>query len=280
METLVTNYFNSIIEEIWIIREGICLFHDCWSEKPLDLNIQLFSAFTMAVNSFSKSTLPSEQLRNIDFQNTTLVLEPLPEFNILFVIKFSTVSPEKQLELLTSIINEIKSFILDFELNELFSVNASSLPLTAFSLPISKFFNTFISVINQNEKEIRKIDLLSIIQLAEALFNIIVKSKSQINHLDPMNTDNIFSSLLGNQTSVVLSTDLLPNLSRRELKIQFYDFVYNLKKILRKNLTNGTQSEILKFFTSNYKLIKSYDLDEVIVLHLLSVFHEEQIDSN
>ena len=271
---------NTIIEEIWIIKEGICLFHDCWSDKPLDLNIQLFSAFTMAVNSFSKSTLPSEQLRNIDFQNTTLVLEPMVEYGILFVIKFSSISPEKQVEVMQTILNEIKSFILDFELNEIFSVNSSNIPLTAYSLPLSKFFQNFISVLNQNEKVIRKIDLLSIIQVGEMLYSHIVKSKSQIDHLKLNYPENIFKSLFSNHSSSnLLSTDLLPTMSKRELKEQFQDFVVALKVILRKNMSFDLQSEILQFYTTNYKLIKSYDLDEIIVEHILAVFTEGPIIS-
>ncbi len=276
METI---YFNSIIEEVWIIKDGICLFHECWSDKPLDLNIQLFSAFTMAVNSFSKSTLPSERLRNIDFQNTTLVLEPMPKYGILFVIKFSSIPPEKQVEVLTSILNEIKSFILDFELNEIFSVQASNMPITAYSLPLSKFFKNFISVLNQNEKVIRKIDLLSIIQIAELLYSQIVKSKAQINDLHLSYSDNIFNNILIDSTANSLSTDLLPSLSKRELKKQFYDFVSNLKKILRKNLSMELQSDVLLFFTTNYKLIRTYDLDEIIVEEILNVFTERPIGS-
>ena len=88
MEALFVTEKESPIEEIWILKDAICIFHECWIDRALDLNIQLFSAFTMAVNSFSQNTLPSERLRNIDFQNTTLVLEPVPEYNILFVIYF------------------------------------------------------------------------------------------------------------------------------------------------------------------------------------------------
>lgn len=271
---------NSIIEEIWIIRDNVCIFHECWSEKPIDLDIQMFSAFTSAVNSFSKTTLQSEQLRNIDFQNTTFVLEPLAEYGILFVIKFSPISEEKQLEVMNSILSEIKSFILDFELNELFSVQSSNIPLTAYRLPLSKFFQNFMLIMNQNEKEIRKIDLLSIIQLAESLYSRIVKSKAQNTLLEPLNSDNIFNNLLNNHTSTILSTDSLPTLSRGELKHQFHDFVVAIKLILRKNLSLELQNEVLRFFTTNYKLIKTYDLDEAIVENILAVFSEEPILSN
>jgi hypothetical protein len=270
----ITSTAHIPIEEIWIIREGVCIFHECWTDKPLNLNIQLFSAFTSAVNSFSKSTLPSEQLRNIDFENTSLVLEPLPEYSILFVIKFSNIGPEKQIYVIENIIRDIKSFILDFELNELFSVQNSNLPITAYSLPLSNFFKKFINELNENEKEIRKIDLLSIIQLAETLYN---KCRTKIHDLDKISLDlnNVFNSLLVNQ-STSISTDHLPTVSRRDLKNQFSDFVSNLRIILKKNLQTSLQKEILKFFTSNYKLIKTYELDEAIVLNLLPVFHEDQ----
>lgn len=234
----------------------------------------------MAVNSFSRSTLPSEQLRNIDFQNTTLVLEPMPEYGILFVIKFSSISPEKQVEVMGTILNEIKSFILDFELNELFSVNASDVPLTAYSLPLSKFFQNFISVLNQNEKVIRKVDLLSIIQVGEMLYSYIVKSKSQNGDLELQISNNIFKSLFSNHSSsTLLSTDLLPTMSKRELKDHFHDFIHALKVILRKNMSLEMQSDILQFYTTNYKLIKSYDLDEIIVEDILAVFTEGPIIS-
>ncbi len=271
--------YNSFIEEIWIIRDNICIFHESWGDKPLDLDIQMFSAFTSAVNSFSKTTLHSEQLRNIDFQNTTLVMEPLPEYGILFVIKFSSISAEKQVEIMNSILTEIRSFILDFELNELFSVQSSNIPLTAYRLPLSKFFQHFMSVMNQNEKEIRKIDLLSIIQLAESLYSRIVKSKSQIESLTPLNDENIFNNLLNNHSSTILSTDLLPTLSRRELKSQFYEFVKNIKIILKRNVSYELQNDIIHFFTTNYHLIKNYDLDEAIVEHVLAVFSEQPIPS-
>lgn len=269
---------SSPIEEIWLIRDGICIFHDFYTDKPLNLNIQLFSAFTTAVSSFSRNTLPSEQLRNIDFQNTTLVLEPLPEFSILFVIKFSSLPPEKQVEIINFILEDIKVFI-NYEANELFSLDQKSiLPLNAYTKPLTEFFRNFISNLTLNEKAIRKIDLLSILQIAENLFTLISKSvlNFKYSELDSLDLDNVFNSIIFSNN---LSTDTLPTLSRRDLKIQFQDFLNNLRLIIQNDQSEkkSLQNILFEFFIENYKLIKNYDLDEPFVLQLLTVFHEKYI---
>ena len=264
---------QSPIEEIWLIRDGICIFHDFWTSTPLDLNIQLFSAFTTADNSFSKNTLPSEQLRNIDFQNTTLVLESLPEFSILFVIKFSSISTEKQIQIIKLILSDIKLFIT-YEIHELFAFEHSSLPLTAYSKPLSNFFKNFMLNLNENEREIRKIDLLSILQIAENLYTVVSSSTPDFSNseIDSLNLDNVFNSII---FSTGLSTDNLPTLSSKDLKLQFYDFISNVRSIVKKNLSHDLKDKLMSFFIKNYQIIKYYDLDETFVLNLLTVFHEQ-----
>lgn len=277
MESLALNYFNKFIEEAWIIRSGICIFHECYIENPLDLNVQLFSAFTSAVNSFSKSTLPSETLRNIDFQNTTLVLENLPEFNLLFVIKFATISNEKQFEIINAIINEFLIYINEFNYMELFSTsNTKAIPVAVFGVSLSRFMNLFLAKLDQNEAEIRKIDLLGIVQLSETLLNMIVKSKSDLNELKikTVKSENIFSKLLLGPGTGYLSTDTLPGLSRRELREQFSEFIANFYPVVERIKSKDLQLEIFNFFVSNFEFIKSYNLDDELVNHLLSIFVE------
>ena len=265
MQILDLNYFNKFIEEAWIIRGGICVFHDCYNDRPLDLNVQLFSAFTSAVNSFSKSTLPSETLRNIDFQNTTLVLENLPEFNLLFVIKFATISNEKQYEIINGIINEFLIYINEFNYLELFSPsNTKAIPVSAFGLSLTRFMNFFLTKLDQNEAEIRKIDLLGIVQLAESLLNIIVKSKSEFAELKSKtnHSSNVFNNLLLGPNSGYLSTDSLPGMSRRELKEQFSEFITTLSDFLELMKTKELQLQLFNFYVTNFRLIKSFNLDE------------------
>lgn len=272
MESLKLNYFNSFIEEAWIIRGGICVFHECWVEFPLDLNVQLFSAFTSAVNSFSKTTLPSETLRNIDFQNTTLVLENLPEFDLLFVIKFASISSDKQFEITNALINEFLIYVNEFNLMELFSIsNTKAIPISVYTQALTRFLNYFLTTLAQNEAEIRKIDLLGVVQLSASLFNIVVKSKADLGVLKANTShDNIFKKILLGSSSVYLSTDSLPGMSRRELKGQFSEYIKNLSLIIDNHLDEDMERKIFKFYINNFQLIKSFNLDEELVINLLS----------
>ena len=116
-------------------------------------------------------------------------------------------------------------------------------------------------------------------QLADDLYTLIKRSLQNFSNsdVDSVDLENLFNSIIFTNN---LSTDNLPTLSRRDLKTQFQDFLDNLHFLIRNHLPEkqSLQNSLYGFFIENYKLVKSYDLDEAFVLRLLTVFHEKNIE--
>ena len=70
---------------MWLINQSLCLYHKNWNKEAEDddIEVNLFSAFFTAFQSFQQEVFPNQYIKHIDLLNDRLVINITPLFSLI-----------------------------------------------------------------------------------------------------------------------------------------------------------------------------------------------------
>ena len=63
-----------MFDELWVIKNGLCISNTLWGPESLTSDPQLLAAFLEALTAFQVEALPNEQLNRLEFRNRRLMV--------------------------------------------------------------------------------------------------------------------------------------------------------------------------------------------------------------
>lgn len=266
-----------LFDEIWLVKEGVGLYHHCTTEKELPINIQLFSGFLGALVTFSEQ-IAEQAIRNIDFMDSRFSFISNPDYMI--IVRTSIERPlERTLQQLSALDQELKQESDIIELLKKTS-NFRNLPLQIYSEYISPIFNRVMEQGLEADKQLRQIDLITIIQIGRGIYQLIQSMASkefyEFINSSSTNEDNIMKYFSSTES---IDPMQLPDLSYSDFTANIRRFLSLIAEYLEKerlNPNNIKMSElriqIIDFISQNYRLLKYFNLDETITTKILPLF--------
>jgi hypothetical protein len=268
-----------------LIKEGVCLYHDCLIEQPLSIDIQLFSGFLSALVSFSER-INEQAIRNIDFMNSRFSF--LKNNDYILIVRTSTERP------LTRTLQQINDLNQELNQNQEIMVllkdtkNFRSLPLQKYDEHLSTIFNNVINQGMESERQLRQIDLMALIQLGQELYQILCQLA--FNCLDKMNNalfeiekgqdrDNILQYVVSQELINFLD---LPDLPYPTFTSKFRTFLYRVADIIKnengdikanEELFNSIRGKMIVFLSKNHRVLRYFNLDDIVSATILPLFH-------
>ncbi|MHA2365810.1 MAG: hypothetical protein ACXAC7_17765 [Candidatus Hodarchaeales archaeon] len=268
--------FQSFIREIWILKNTLCINHTSCTSEPLEIDESIFSGFFSALLIFSKSALTKEYLRNIDFMNNRFSV--INQNNYSIIIRSSTDIPLKRIVQQTQIFAlEIDNLIdLYDDLSEIKVKTKSFFASSKIKKSLSVVITEAIDQSNQAASKLRKVDIITLIQIAKYFINILEKYKLGHNNLTNKKTNSLIYNLIFNENN--FTNDQLPNISygivykeinyilNKNIEI-FQDKITTLDNTLFKNLCK----DIADYIEKNWTIITYFNLQNLFVSTFTSI---------
>ena len=166
----------AMFEELWIIQDGLCIYHKSWSDTTLDVDGNLFSAFLTAFKSFQEQVFPSQAMRHIDFLSDRLVFLGTKYFFV--VVRDQLEKPtERSIMQLTNIASELVNLIesdQEVELFDYFSKRTKKvMSLTEIERKISPIIEGVINMLGMAEEQVNRFDIMTILQIMREIKTLI-----------------------------------------------------------------------------------------------------------
>lgn len=261
-----------MINEIWIINNGICLYHKVLQEfsnpkfQGLSLDKQLFSGFITALYNFSEDN--SNYLQKISFNNGNFEIVHIEDILVVLSLASNLLSEKKLDQSIASLTNEIKYIIQTNEKLKHLRSNNLTKP-TIVSLDEYKFiFEPFLNKVLEDmyliQNQLIMVDILTLIQILEEL-------KTLFNQVNVSSKIIEYSLTLSPKAAKVLKNieilkdEDLGNLDviQKEFKLVIQKSIKSIEKqeLVNKN-SNDIYKKLLSFVKKNYTILKQFQLED------------------
>ncbi len=254
------------------------LFHRCLVDKELPIDIQLFSGFLTALVSFS-TQIHEHAVRNVDFIDSRFSF--INDSHYLLIVRTLIEGPplERTLQQLHNLNQELKQ---ESELMKLLedSENFRKYPLQAFSSKFAPIFNQVMEQGLESELQLRQIDLMAITQLGKGIYQLVSKlilKEQDLIDKSPLIENNVIFKLITSNEDINLTA--LPDLPYSSFTNSIKDFLLIIAKRIKdanresdKSLMNELRVQLIDFLSQNYRLLKYFNLDEIISTKILPLF--------
>lgn len=268
-----------MFEELWIIKESLCLYHKSWSQNPINVDTSLFAGFFSAFNSFQETIFPDQYTNYFDFIDNRLLFVKI-DINFFLIVRDSIHKPLNRsilqlnnisIEFLTQIESheEVKN-ILFTEKNKFISLD-ELLPL------IEPIINSAIDNLISSEQQMNKFDVLAIIimlrDFKDILFDIYYK-EIFTNFQSVYNFSWILEEVFSLNPVNILK---LQHISYNIIYTFLNDFLDTIflhknfyKKVLRTTDKLTFYNNLLKFISINRENMKKFGFEDLFMTKFVS----------
>ena len=265
-----------MINEIWLIHEGICIYHKTLKDpfnsnfKGLNLEKQLFSGFITALINFTKNQLEDNNtLQKISFYEGIYEIQPVEEVLVVLSLNTDYLSEQKLKQSVVSLTNEI-SYIIQTN-DKLAHLRKVIKPKKPIILPLNEYntiFDTFLEKILEDiytiQNQLIMVDIFTLIQILEEL-----KILFEQLHVSSKIIEYSISISPGAK-KIVSNIEKVKEESTSSLysiQKEFKNVVQNSIKSIRKDellKSNGSDvyKKLLYFVKKNYSLLKQFQLED------------------
>ena len=274
-----------MINEVWLIHNGICLYHKIFKDTRnpnftgLNLDSQLFAGFISAILNFTKQQLnESNSLQKISFNEGIYEIVQVEDILAVLSLNLTYLSEQKLKQSVISLTNEIQYFI---QTNDKLSHLRMNNKIKARVLPLNEYHNIFESFIEkvldeiyQIQNQLLMVDILTLIQILEDLKILLDRLK--------------ISSKIIEYTLCLspLAQKVLKNIEiiKKEDINSLYTIQKEFKEMIQKSLKSINQDELLNnkdnfenykrlfmFIKKNYSIIKQFQLEDLLFKEFLAL---------
>lgn len=266
----------AMFEELWIIQDGLCIYHKSWSETTLDVDGNLFSAFLTAFKSFQEQVFPTQAMRHIDFLSDRLVFLGTKYFFV--VVRDQLEKPtERSIMQLTNIASELVNLIESEEEEELYAYfsKKSKRPMSLIEIEkkVSPIIEGVIGMLSMAEEQVNRFDIMTILQIMREIKTLIIEfaSDSLFDDLKINSQNSWFYMLIFSSNDVDMEEVSL--ISYKELYSIAKDFI---EQVTQNLLIHGrdqekyhdmreTHNKIISFLSVNSDALKRFGLIDKVL---------------
>ena len=265
-----------MINEIWLIYEGICIYHKTLKDpfnsnfKGLNLEKQLFSGFITALINFTKNQLEENNtLQKISFYEGIYEIHNVEDVLVVLSLNTDYLSEQKLKQSVVSLTNEISYIIqTNDKLSHLRNGTNSKKPII---LPLNEYtaiFDTFLEKILEDiytiQNQLIMVDIFTLIQILEDLKVLF----EQLNVSSKIIEYSI--SISPKAKKIVSNIEKVKEESTSNLYLiqkEFKSVVQNSIKSIQKDellKSNGSDvyRKLLYFVKKNYTILKQFQLED------------------
>lgn len=265
-----------MFEELWIIQDGLCIYHISWSQTTLDVDGNLFSAFLTAFKSFQEQVFPTQAMRHIDFLSDRLVFLGTKYFFV--VVRDQLEKPtERSIMQLTNIASELVNLIESEGEDELFGYfsKQSKRPMSLIEIEkkISPIIEGVIGMLSMAEEQVNRFDIMTILQIMREIKSLISEfvSDTIFDNLKIDPKSSWFYMLIFSYDEIDMDSVAL--ISYKDLHIIAKDFINQITQNL---LIHGRDTEkyhdmkeshnkIISFLSVNSDALKRFGLIDKVL---------------
>lgn len=269
---------TSMFDELWLIKDGICLYYDKWTDTPLSLDPNLFSAFMSALKTFQETSFPDQQLKSLDMFNTRLTYLNSKYFYL--TVREPIHKPiERTYQQLKNIAEEIENLINSRPELKFISNNLSSNPLERYHSIIGPVINDILEVEEIAESQLKSFDFITLTYIAREIRDLILKiaphgvliniARTQKNQwfYDLIMSD---SSLEPNLFTKVTYQEIIDYMNdfftQTERNFKLYEVKPNPEKL------EATRKDLISFLAINSQIISRFNLIDTILSKFVLLF--------
>lgn len=275
-----------MINEFWIIFEGICIYHKTLKDpfnknfKGLNLEPQLFSGFITALISFTENQLDSNNgLQKISFYDGIYEIVAIENTLVIISLNTSYLSEQKLKQSVVSLTNEISYIIQTNE--KLIHLRKDNVPSNKTPVSLAVYNNTFDTFLEKNLEDIYiiqnhmiMVDILTLIQILEdlRLFFEQIKVSSKIIEYS-ISISPKAKAIIKNIEKVKEEDTANLYLIQKEIKNVVQNSIQSIKKdeLLKSNNGSDGYKKLLSFVKKNYKLLKQFQLDDTFFEEIILI---------
>lgn len=269
-----------MFEELWIIKDGLCLYHKSWIVNPLAVDGNLFSAFLTAFKSFQEEVFPSQAMRHIDFFSDRLVFLSTQYFYI--VVRDQLEKPtERSVMQLSNISSELVELIEnDSDLYPYFSKDqAKAMSLTEIEKKITPLLESVISMLSMAETQVLQFDVMTILQILREMKELILEIGDERIFLNfsRNETNQWFYEILFSEKD--MNIESVPNINYKILNEIASDFIKQVGDSLALyGRTNddlhyiNLHNKIITFLSMNSEALKRFGVIDKLLSGPLRYF--------
>ena len=266
----------AMFEELWIVQDGLCIYHKSWSLTTLDVDGNLFSAFLTAFKSFQEQVFPSQAMRHIDFMSDRLVFLGTKYFFV--VVRDQLEKPtERSIMQLTNIASELVNLVESNEEVELFNYfskrSLRPLSLNEIERKISPIIESVINMLSMAEEQVNRFDIMTILQIMREIKNLISEFTSD-SVFDNLNIDShnswFYMLIFAYDEPDMESVDLI---SYKELHLIAQEFINQITQNLliigrdfeKNHDMKESHNKIISFLSVNSDALKRFGLIDKVL---------------
>ena len=267
-----------MFEELWLIREGICLYYDKWTETPLTLDPNLFSAFMSALKTFQESSFPNQSIKNVDLFNTRLTYLNAKFFYL--VVREPVEKPvDRTYQQLRNIAEEIEKLIEERDELKFLKSNISSNPLEKYGTIIAPVIADILEVEEIAENQLKSFDFITMTYLAREIRDLIltIAPYGVLVNIARSNKNQWFYDTIMSDSNI--EPNIFTHVSYRDIVHYMNDFltqteknfkVYEVKPIDEK--LEKARKDLITFLAINSQIISRFGLFENILSKFVLLF--------
>ena len=266
----------AMFEELWIIQDGLCVYHKSWTDTALDVDGNLFSAFLTAFKSFQEQVFPAQAMRHIDFLSDRLVFLGTKYFFV--VVRDQLEKPtERSIMQLTNIASELVNLVESEEEQELFNYfskrSLRPMSLNEIERKISPIIEGVINMLSMAEEQVNRFDIMTILQIMREIKVLLTEfaSDTLFDNIRIDNQNSWFYMLIFSYDEIDMESVAL--ISYKELYAIARDFIDQITQNL---LIHGRDSSkfhdmkeshyiILSFLSVNSDALKRFGLIDKVL---------------
>jgi hypothetical protein len=265
-----------MFEELWIIQDGLCMYHKSWSETTLEVDGNLFSAFLTAFRSFQEQVFPAQAMRHIDFLSDRLVFLGTKYFFV--VVRDQLEKPtERSIMQLTNIASELVNLVEsehEVELFDYFSKRTKRpMSLIEIEKKISPIIEGVITMLGMAEEQVNRFDIMTILQIMREIKTLISEFASDkiFDQLKINSQTSWFYLLIFSEEEIELDSVAL--ISYKELHAIAKDFINQITQNLllygrdtkRDHDMKESHNKIISFLSVNSDALKRFGLIDKVL---------------
>ncbi len=266
----------AMFEELWIIQDGLCVYHKSWSETTLDVDGNLFSAFLTAFKSFQEQVFPAQAMRHIDFLSDRLVFLGTKYFFV--VVRDQLEKPtERSIMQLTNIASELVNLVESEEEIELFNYFSKKslrpMSLNQIERKISPIIEGVISMLSMAEEQVNRFDIMTILQIMREIKTLISEfaSDTLFDNLRISSENSWFYMLIFSYDEIDMESVAL--ISYKELHSIARDFIDQITQNLlihgrdpdKYHDMKDSHNKIISFLSVNSDALKRFGLIDKVL---------------
>ena len=265
-----------MFEELWIIQDGLCVYHKSWSETTLDVDGNLFSAFLTAFKSFQEQVFPTQAMRHIDFLSDRLVFLGTKYFFV--VVRDQLEKPtERSIMQLTNIASELVNLIESDQEVELFAYFSKQtnrpMSLVEIENKISPIIEGVIGMLGMAEEQVNRFDIMTILQIMREI-KVLISQFASENLFDKLKINSrnswFYMTIFSEEEIEMESLSLV---SYKELHSIAKDFINQITENLlllgrdpnKYHDMKESHNKIISFLSVNSDALKRFGLMDKIL---------------